>query len=96
MLPHCCLFVCSMYKGEGLFLLVSASHDHPHAPFTPYLLCRALLQSENFQFTLDKTSGCKEVPFDFDSNFIKMYFGPKKSGFLDYFAFVQLLQVISG
>jgi solute carrier family 25 aspartate/glutamate transporter 12/13 len=53
---------------------------------------RGIITFDNFQSTLTKTAGCREVPFDFESNFVKMYFGPKKGTPLDYFAFVQLLQ----
>ena len=52
--------------------------------------------SENFQQVWDKTSVHKNIPFNFDSHFIHRYFGREKEHALDYFGFIELLQVCEG
>ena len=42
---------------------------------------------------LSTTSIHKTAPFDFDSSFVKQYFGQEKATKLHYLEFVQLLQV---
>ena len=49
--------------------------------------------TENFKKVLSATSINKVAPFDFDSSFVKHYFGQQKTTKLDYMEFAQLLQV---
>ena len=48
---------------------------------------------ENFKEVLSATTIHKTVPFDFNSSFVKQYFGQDRTACLDYFEFSQLLQV---
>lgn len=51
--------------------------------------------AENFKKILGVTSIHKRVPFDFESGFVKHYFGKDKDCQLDYHEFCQLLQVLT-
>ena len=50
---------------------------------------------ENFRKVLSATVTHKTVPFNFDSTFVKQYFGETKTTMLSYHEFAQLLQVHS-
>ena len=49
--------------------------------------------AENFKRVLSSTTLHCSIPFDFNTSFVKQYFGVKHSHALDYFEFTQLLQV---
>ena len=78
--------------------LFEAAHMFPYVLLrnNPPKVIYFLFAAENFQKVLSTTSIHKAAPFDFDSAFVKQYFGQKKSTKLDYFEFVQLLQVWEG
>lgn len=52
--------------------------------------------TDNFQKVLSATSINKVATFDFDSSFVKHYFGEEKTTKLEYMEFAQLLQVGGG
>ena len=57
------------------------THIHTHTP------------TENFKEVLGTTSIHQKAPFNFDSNFVKLYFGQNLNIELNYYEFCQLLQV---
>lgn len=48
---------------------------------------------DDFHYVLSHTTTHSTLPFDFNSTFVKQYFGTDKKHSLDYFEFCQLLQV---
>ena len=65
-----------------------------HATVTHNLVHVLFNSSANFKQVLSETLIHKRVPFDFNSNFVKLYFGQKLNIDLNYHEFCQLLQVL--
>ena len=71
--------------------LSSSSLSHLSYPLPPFSLLP--FNPDNFKCLISATTLHQNIPFDFNTSFVKQYFGLEHTHSLDYFEFSQLLQV---
>ena len=91
--PHFSLPLSHSLTPFSLFFFFFSSSS-PSLP--PFLFLSPLVlsfDSDNFKHIISSTTLHRNIPFDFNTAFVKQYFGQNHSHSLDYFEFSQLLQV---
>ena len=77
-----CAFEKLLGSPDALYRIIFRAFDNSGTGFVTH---------DDFKSTYSKTLACKNVPFDFDSDFVKLHFGKNKQKALDFAAFTQML-----
>ena len=77
-----CAFEKLLAGPDALYRIIFRAFDNAGSGFVTF---------DEFKSTYSKTLACEKVAFDFDCDFMKLYFGKNKQKALDFTAFTQLL-----